>query len=60
MRRSESEILAMELVFRENYGREMNEQEREYFNLPPAPSLTIDQRLRRIRSRLEGRVKQQG
>jgi hypothetical protein len=60
MRRSESEILAMELVFRENYGREMNEQEREYFNLPPAPPLTIDQRLRRIRSRLEGRVKQQG
>jgi len=59
MRRSESEILAMELVFRENYGREMNEQEREYFNLPPASPLTIDQRLRRIRSRLEGRVKQQ-
>jgi len=45
MRRSESEILAMELVFCENYGREMNEQEREYFNLPPAPPLTIDQRL---------------
>jgi len=59
MRRSESEILAMELVFNENYGREMNEQEREYFDLPPAPPLTIHQRLKRIRSRLEGRVKQQ-
>ena len=43
----------------ENYGREMNEQEREYFDLPPAPPLTIHQRLKRIRSRLEGRVKQQ-
>jgi hypothetical protein len=58
MKRTESEILAMELVFRENYGREMNEQEREYFNLPPAPPLTIEQRLRKIRSRLEPHVTQ--
>ena len=58
MKRSESEVLAMELVFRENYGREMNEQEREYFKLPPAPPLPIDQRLKKIRSRLQHQVKQ--
>jgi hypothetical protein len=56
MKRSESEVLAMELVFRENYGREMNEQERKYFNLPPAPPLSIEQRLKRIRSRLEPHI----
>ncbi|HEX7962606.1 MAG TPA: hypothetical protein VF493_22035 [Terriglobales bacterium] len=56
MKRSESEILAMELVFRENYGREMNEQERAYFNLPPAPPKTIDQRLKKIRTELQHRA----
>lgn len=56
MKRSESEILAMELVFRENYGREMDEQERAYFNLPPASSKTIDQRLKKIRTELQHRA----
>ena len=56
MKRSESEILAMELVFRENYGREMDEQERVYFNLPPASSKTIDQRLKKIRTELQHRA----
>jgi hypothetical protein len=56
MKRSESQILAMELVFRENYGREMNEQERAYFNLPPAPPKTIDQRLKKIRTELQHRA----
>ena len=59
MKRSESEILAMELVFRENYGREMNEQERAYFNLPPAPSKSIEQRLKRIRTELQHRATQE-
>jgi len=46
----------MELVFRENYGREMNEQERAYFNLPPAPPKSIDQRLKMIRTELQHRA----
>ena len=59
MKRSDSEILAMELVFRENYGREMNEQERAYFDLPPAPPKTIDQRLKKIRVQLQHRATQE-
>ena len=58
MKRAESEILAIELVFRENYGREMNDQERKYFNVPPTlHSKTVNERLEKIRSYLQERNK---